>query len=165
MAGHGEKFERKLELAVAALLSEPTVEAAAAKVGVGYATLKSWLKDPEFAAAYAEARREVLERSVARLLALTDKAVKALERNLDCGKPSGENRAAALVFEHAYRGVEVLDLARQLAELRAEMLGRLSHVHGDPGAGAGEAAGRPSGQDGGGGDADTPGPGPPPPGP
>ena len=41
MSGHGQKYDRKQEQAIAALLSEGTVEQAAAKAGVGYATLRA----------------------------------------------------------------------------------------------------------------------------
>jgi hypothetical protein len=92
-----------------ALLAEPTVEAAAAKVGVAYSTLKEWLRDPEFQADYAAARRELLERGVARLLATVGKAVEALERNLTCGTPAAEIRAALAVLTHAMRGTEMLN--------------------------------------------------------
>jgi hypothetical protein len=61
MAGHGEKKGRKAELAIAALLAEPTVEAAAARAGVSAGTLKNWLADPAFRRAYRRARREVVE--------------------------------------------------------------------------------------------------------
>jgi hypothetical protein len=140
-AGHGEKFGRKLEKAIAALLSETTVEAAAAKVAVAYSTLRGWMRDPEFQEAYRQARAEILERTVARLLVLSGKALDALERNLTCGQPAAENRAAELILEPSEKGHESLDLAWQLAELRAELEatqhGHSNHpppVGADPGA-------------------------------
>ena len=39
MSGHGEKLTRKQEAAIAALLLQPTITAAAAAVGIGEATL------------------------------------------------------------------------------------------------------------------------------
>jgi hypothetical protein len=116
--GHGDRMTRQQELAVAALLELPTITAAAAAVGLDESTLRQWLKDPGFAAAYADARREVLERAVTRLVRTLGKAVDALERNLTAERPADQLRAAALVLEHATKGVEVLDLARQLDELR-----------------------------------------------
>jgi hypothetical protein len=65
--GHGAKSGRKQEQAIAALLSEANVEAAALKVGIGYRTLKSWLKDREFLAAYRRARSAVVEGALGRL--------------------------------------------------------------------------------------------------
>jgi hypothetical protein len=46
--GHGEKFGRKKEQAIAALLSNPTIEEAAKAAGIGSVTLWRWLQDPGF---------------------------------------------------------------------------------------------------------------------
>jgi hypothetical protein len=131
MPGHGAKLERKQEQAIAALLAEPTIEAAARKAKVAHATLKGWLKQPAFEAAYAEARRQVLERTVARLLASTIKAVEALDRNLDADRPGDQIRAAVAVLEHAAKGVELLDLAGQVGDLRHQVE-ELQRDDGDP---------------------------------
>jgi hypothetical protein len=120
MAGHGEKLERRQEVAIACLLSEPTVEEAAKKARVAYSTLKGWLQQPDFQAAYRAARAEVLDRTVARLLATCAKAVGRLEANLDSANPQAANRAAALVLAHAIRGVELMDLRAEVDELRRQ---------------------------------------------
>jgi hypothetical protein len=57
MIGHGAKFGRKKEQAIAALLTETNAKEAARAIGIGSATLLRWLKEPEFDAAYREARR------------------------------------------------------------------------------------------------------------
>jgi hypothetical protein len=113
----GNKISRKQEAAIAALLSQPTLEAAATAAGVSLRTLKGWLHLPEFAAEYAAARRLVLEGSVARLLAATGRAVETLERNLDADRPGDQIRAAVAILEHAHKGVEVLDLEARIATL------------------------------------------------
>ena len=56
MIGHGVKFGRKKEAAITALLTQRTTDDAARAVGIGSATLRRWLKEAEFAAAYREAR-------------------------------------------------------------------------------------------------------------
>src|SRR5262245_44185441 len=114
----GSKLNRKQEAAIAALLSEKTNADAAEKAGVGEATLQRWLRLPAFQAAYRRARQEVVERTVARLLKLTAKAVDTLDRNMDCGIKGAENRAAELALAHAVKGVETLDLAADLEELQ-----------------------------------------------
>jgi len=58
MTGHGAKFGRKKEEAVAAVLSQRNLEEAARVVGVGVATLMRWQKLPEFQDALRRARRE-----------------------------------------------------------------------------------------------------------
>jgi hypothetical protein len=121
MAGHGDKLSRKQEAAVAALLAEPTVEAAAAKAGVAYSTLKGWLTRPSFKAAYAAARAQVLERTVALLARYSGAAVLVLARNLTAARAADSTRAAVALLAHAFKAAELQDLAEQLAELRAEV--------------------------------------------
>jgi hypothetical protein len=124
MIGHGEKQSRKQEQAIAALLSEPSVEAAAAKAGVGVSTLKRWLVEPGFRHLYQHARTGLLERVVATLLRLSTSAVVALARNLTCGKPSVEVRAAEVILTQGNRGVELLDLAERVVELERKLEGK-----------------------------------------
>jgi hypothetical protein len=114
MGGHGEKLSRKWEQAIAALLTSATIEEAAEKAKVGVTTLRRWLSEPAFRNAYRRARTDVLERTVATLLRLSTSAVVALARNLTCGKPACEIRAALGILEQATRGVELLDLAERV---------------------------------------------------
>src|SRR5271163_1806791 len=100
MAGHGEKLTRKQEQAIAALLAEPTIDAAAEKAGVGLTTLKNWLKLPAFLAAYRGARRQVVEGALGQLQQATGEAVDALKRNLKSGQPGNEIRAAVAILDH-----------------------------------------------------------------
>jgi hypothetical protein len=110
MAGHGEKLGRKWEQAIAALLAEPTVGAAAGKAGVSYRTLKGWLALPEFLRAYRRARREVLEAAVGRLQAAAGQAVDTLLAVAKEGAKDGDRvRAAVALLDHAFRGLAVAD--------------------------------------------------------
>ena len=63
----GAKFDRKKELAIAALLSHRSVEEAARAVGIGINTLYRWMKDPEFDAEYRQAKRSAFGQAIARL--------------------------------------------------------------------------------------------------
>ena len=67
MLGHGAKFDHKKEQAIAALLSHRNVEEAARAVGISSNILLRWTKEPEFDAAYREARRTASCQSIARL--------------------------------------------------------------------------------------------------
>jgi hypothetical protein len=125
VAGHGAKLDRRQEQAIAALLTEATVEDAARKARVAYSTLKGWLQLPEFQAAFRAARAALLERTVAMLLRSCAKAVARLDRNLEAESVQGSNRAAELILTQAVKGLaeldlrsEVEDLRRQIAELR-----------------------------------------------
>jgi len=52
MIGHGTKFGRTKEDAIAALLIHRNLEDAARAVGISPKALLSWMKNPEFEAAY-----------------------------------------------------------------------------------------------------------------
>ena len=124
MNGHGEKQSRKQEQAITALLTEPTVAEAARTAGVSESTVRRWLHDSKFRNAYRAARGELLEHTLARLIQASEKAIAKLEVNLDCGKPSIEVRAAAVILRELIRARELVDLG----ELIQEQEGRLAAV-------------------------------------
>ena len=119
---HGDKVSRRKEQAIAALLANSTVQSAAAAIGVNVRTLCEWLKQPAFKRAYAQAREEILERTVVQLLSVTAKAVATLERNLNCEEPGPEIRAAVAILDHALKGSEVLDLGRRVQDLENRLM-------------------------------------------
>jgi hypothetical protein len=111
--------DKKREALALALLSQPTIEAAARVAKVSESTAKRWLRaDPEFLQLYRDARRQVVEGAIARLQQTCIAAVLALHKNLNCGRAATEVAAARSILEFSLRAVEVSDLAVQLAELR-----------------------------------------------
>jgi len=119
--GHGSKMDRLQERAIAALLAHSTIERAAASVNLDESTLRSWLKDLGFSAAYRAARADFLERTVDRLVAASVEAVETLRRNLTAARAADQIRAAGLILSHSTNGLAVHDVAEQLAALRAEL--------------------------------------------
>ena len=105
MRGHGAKFGRKKEQAVAALLTQRTTEEAARSVGIGPATLLRWMKEPEFDAAYREARRLAFRQSVARLQQASGAAVSTLLKTMvdPATPPATKVRATFLWLFFFYR--------------------------------------------------------------
>src|SRR4051794_26526076 len=97
-AGNGGRRSQREEAALVALLSEPTIAAAATQAGIGESTLLRWMAEPEFKARYRAARRQVVESAIGRLQAVATKAVDTLERNLACGIPAVEVGAAKAVL-------------------------------------------------------------------
>jgi hypothetical protein len=65
--GHGTKFGRKKEQAIAALLTHRNLDEAARAIEVAPNTLLRWMKGTEFEEAYREARRLAYGQSIARL--------------------------------------------------------------------------------------------------
>ena len=77
--GHGAKTAAVRAQAILALLSEPTIVAAAARVGMGESTLRRWLtEDAAFQAEYETARRATFQAAISRIPALTVRAVDTL---------------------------------------------------------------------------------------
>jgi hypothetical protein len=119
MAGHGEKFGRKQEEAIAALLSQRNIDEAARVAGVGTRTLIRWLKLPEFKSAYREARRAAFGQSIARLQQASSAAVSTLLKAMvdPSTPPSTKVRAAESVLNHAAKAIEIEDIEARLSEL------------------------------------------------
>lgn len=119
--GHGEKRSRKMDTAISALLSEPTLDAAARKAEVSVSSLKRWQKHPDFKALLEKARREVAQGAVTRLQGSMTLAVKTLTDVMTNGSKDGDRiRAAAAVLQYGFRGVELAD-ALQSPGPRAEI--------------------------------------------
>jgi cytosine/adenosine deaminase-related metal-dependent hydrolase len=122
MRGHGAKFERKKEQAIAALLTHRTTEEAAVAVGIGISTLFRWLNEPAFKAAYLKARREAVSQAIARIQQATGAAgVTILKLMTDPNVPAAVRlRAAECVFSLAVKGIEFEDIERRLTELERD---------------------------------------------
>ena len=115
---HGNA-DGKRQLAIIALLSEPTLEGAARKAGISDTTLYRLLKDSSFVAEYREARREALGQAVAQLQANGSKAGKALVEIIENKKAPAMARVRAIevLFEYSLRSLELDDLGARLEKL------------------------------------------------
>jgi hypothetical protein len=123
MAGGNQ--QRRRELAIAALLAESTVEQAAARAGISYRTLKQWLTQADFQAAYRQARRAVVDAVIGQLQQAGAKAVSTLVAALDATKTADQIRAAGLILAHVLRDGELADLQAELQSIREA----LAHDH------------------------------------
>jgi transposase-like protein len=119
MKGHGSKFSRKMDQAVAALLTQRNVEEAARAVGIGVATLLRWQKEPEFQKAYRDARRAAFGQAVARLQQMSGAAVATLGKMMvePTAPPSTRVRAAEVIINHAAKAIEIEDIEARVTEL------------------------------------------------
>lgn len=125
--GHDEKLTRKQEKAIVALLTTGTLAKAAEQAGIAERTLRYWLKLDDFVAAYRSARRQAVEQAIAQLQHATGAAVRSLRRNLNCGHPATEIRAALGILDQSLKAVEMLELETRLTALenrqRTEAIG------------------------------------------
>ena len=127
MTGHGAKFGRKQEEAIAALLNHKSIEDAATAVGVAAKTLLRWLKEPQFQTSYRDARRQAVGQATARLQQATGAAsLTILKLMVDPKVPAAVRlRAADCVFDHAAKAIEIEDIEARVTELeRAADLGK-----------------------------------------
>jgi transposase-like protein len=119
MLGHGAKFARKKEEAIAALLSQRNIEEAARAINVAPNTLLNWMKLPEFQTAYREAKRAAFSQSIARLQQGSSAAATTLLKiMLDVNAPASTRvRAADSVLDHAAKAIEIEDIEARVAAL------------------------------------------------
>jgi len=119
MKGDSSKLSHKQLEAIAALLSQRSVEEAARVARVGARTLHRWLKDTEFQKAYQEAVRAAFRQSISRLHQMTGPAVATLGRIMaDPASPAASRvRASHYILEHATEALEIEQLKSRLSEL------------------------------------------------
>ena len=129
MLGHGAKFGHKREQAIAALLFHKNVEAAARAVGISSNTLQRWTKDPEFEAAYREARRTAFCQAIARLQEASGAAVTTVLRIMLDSKVSAGTRlrAAEVALSQGAKAMEIEHIEARVAEL--ERVGSAQRSH------------------------------------
>ncbi len=119
MLGHGAKFGHKKEQVIVALLTHRNVEQAARAVGISANTLLRWTKEPEFEAAYREARRTAFSQSIGRMEQASSAAVTTLLKIMTDpnAASSARVRAAEVVLERTAKAIEIEDIDVRLAEL------------------------------------------------
>jgi hypothetical protein len=119
-ATHGEDaLSAAQHRAVITLLEYPTVKEAAEASGVHKATVYRWLREPQFQAAYREARREAVSRATARLQQISGEAVEALREIVADRSQQGASRvgAARVILDYAAKMTELEDFGERLARL------------------------------------------------
>jgi transposase-like protein len=119
MTGHGAKFGRKKEEAILALLSHRSIEEAARAIGVAEKTLRRWMREPDFDAAYRAAKRATFGQGIARLHHLSGAAVSTLGKVMldPTTPPSTKVRAADSILNHTIKAIEEEEIEARVAIL------------------------------------------------
>jgi hypothetical protein len=101
------------------LLTEPTIQLAAEKAGVGETTLYRWMKEENFDNAFKEARKSALSQTISRLQQTTTDAVNTLKSVMENEEAPASSRvtAAKTVLEMAFKAYELEDLAAKVEEM------------------------------------------------
>ena len=127
MIGHGEKLSRKQDQVITALVTCASITEAAAQCGLADVTLRRWLKQEPFQAAYREARRQVVQQAIVQVQQATGEAVATLRQVMQAAEApaSAKVSAAKTILETAVKAVELEDLEARIAALEAQGQGQL----------------------------------------
>jgi hypothetical protein len=119
MKGHGSKLHRKLEQAVAALLTARNHEEAAKAAGISLTTLQRWQKLPEFETALRAARLAAFRQSILRLQQASAPAVSTLFKIMaDPDAPKAVRaRCAYYILDQTRKGVETEEIEARVTAL------------------------------------------------
>ena len=119
MAGLGGKGGHKKDEAILALLTQRNVEEAARAAKIAPRTLYRWVKDPEFDAAYRDAKRAAFGQSIARMHQMSSAAVSTLGKVMidPATPPATKVRAADSILNHTAKAIELQDVEARLSEL------------------------------------------------
>lgn len=111
-----ETLSKKQVRAIEALISQPTIRAAAAAARTSETTLWRWLNDPVFDQAYRQARSEILENTLTVLQARSTQAVETLVEVMEDGSalPSARVSAARTILEFSLKVRETVEIEERL---------------------------------------------------
>lgn len=117
--GHGEKRSRKEDVAILALITEPTIKGAAEKTGIGETTLWRWMQEKDFSEKYKEAKRQAITHATARLRQGMTVGIETLiEMAANKKTPSmARVTAAKALVEYAMKAHEMEDLQDRIERL------------------------------------------------
>jgi hypothetical protein len=116
------KLTRKQEALISALLTAPSLAAAAQHAGLSEVTAWRWLKDATFQAAYREARRAVVQHAITQVQQATGAAVETLRSVMqDPEAPaSAKVSAAKTILDTAVKAIELEDLEQRIVALETQ---------------------------------------------
>jgi hypothetical protein len=113
--------EKKMRV-LAALLTNPTREQAAAAAGVNSRTLRAYLEDPEFQREYQKAYREIVQDATRQAQQGISPAIVALRTIIEDEEQPASARisAARSILEYGLKLTEVNDILEKLKALEAQ---------------------------------------------
>lgn len=111
--------------ALAALLTSPSKAAAAKAAGIAPRTLRDYLADPEFQAAYRDAFGNMVEDATRQAQQAISPALSTLREIVEDREEDAQARisAARAILSHGIKLTETTDILNRLAELETAMEG------------------------------------------
>ena len=122
-----DNLTRNQVKAIKALLEYPTIEKAAAAIGVNPRTIGRWLDDRSFRAELARAEGDALDKVTRKLLYLGDFAVNALGSVLQEPNQRGASNkrlAAQTILTQLLKLREMRNVEERIADLEAAVYGK-----------------------------------------
>lgn len=115
-----ESAERKDEIIIAALISNPSVTAAAKVCRVSETQIHQRLKQSDFKSKYEVARRELLEQCAAYVQGILSEALEKMRKIMNDPDASQQVQlnAAEAITRNCLKLTEQADILTQLAELK-----------------------------------------------
>lgn len=123
MANSGELTPRQ-ERAIAALLVESDIKAAAHSARVGYRTLREWLDNPVFVGELRKAQRTALDAAIRTLSGASGDAVRALVLAMtdEYTDSPARARAANMLLQRLPQLAQFVDLEERVSALEEQLL-------------------------------------------
>lgn len=117
-----EKVTPKQARGIAALLTEPTITAAAARAGVAPKTIYKWLRQPVFTEELRRVQNQEIDQAAARLAGGLSEALDELYSLMTGAKSEAVRRQAVTEwFDRTHQFIELRDLEQRLAALEARL--------------------------------------------
>ncbi len=119
MLAVAEHTTPRQEKAIAALINETSVAAAAEASGIGLRTIHKWMKEPVFVAEYRRCRRDAFSQAIALTQRYASLAVTTLARVMSDPQAPHTARvsAATAMLRFGREGIEMDDLAVRIEAL------------------------------------------------
>jgi hypothetical protein len=112
------KLTFKQKRAIIAILTEPSLEAAAKRVGVHVKTLVLWRRNPAFQRVLEEHSQQMFEAAMTSLMRKMESAQETLCENLEAEKASDRIKAAVAILKFAVQAYEIQVLRKALAKCK-----------------------------------------------
>lgn len=109
------------EMAMAALISSPTVRDAAKASGISESSLWVYLQDPDFSQEYEDKKGAIVAVAAERLRSRLDSATETVHSIMtdDTAPPQVRISAARMFFEYAAKYTDLSDVQARIAALEA----------------------------------------------
>jgi len=114
-----DALEAKQQEGIIELLNQPTIRKAAEVIGVDEKTVHRWLKQPAFAAAYREARRQAFKQAMGMTQRFAPLAIQTLAQVMTSDKSTAASKvsAAEAILKFSRDSIELDDLEGRLEAL------------------------------------------------